>query len=590
VRQEKLAILEDQSGKLTIEQVASSSLAKKFSCIQDRLPVNSNKNAAYWLRFTVINKSASDKNWLVEIFDHNINYVTFYRKKTNGRFEAEYSGNMLLFRERTFGHKNFEFDLPIATGRTETFFFRIESENKNVIMPEIRSYKRFITYALGEYYILGLFYGVLLMMVIYNLLLFAILRKRVYLYYVFYVTSFAVYSMCENGFSFQYLWPSSPQLNRFASGAAFYSAIIFSLLFTVNFLKLREFFPQIQIVINVVIILRSLVFFTGLFINRDFLSPTHLDIIPLSIAFVAGIFCYFRGDRTSRYFVLAYTLMFISFIISLLERYGLIWSDIFTVYSLNFGILFEIIFLSASMADRMKVEIAMREEAQDRAMLELKEKEFLKDKVNKELEAKVAERTELLRDANERLRLQAEEITRMNLKLDLANRDLRKDVTEISRTRIMGTQVDFSEFVKVYPDTFSCFRYLEELKSRNVFRCKKCGSQNCGKGKELFDRRCTSCGYNESITANTIFHKLKFPILKAFYMMYLVNSRKKITIDELSEILDLRKATCVAFRKKIQERIDYKGKAGMSGWDVLILDSTDNSGGQKKKEKPGVVY
>lgn len=572
IRQQSLAIFEDQKKLYSVEQVSSSAFADSFQYSFQKLPVNNNRTSAYWLRFTLVNHSSPEKKWLLEIFDHNINFLAFYMPDKKGDYMILHSGNMAPFHARTFAHKNFEFDLPLSHGDTATYYLRIESENKNVIMPEVRSYKKFITYALGEYHVLGIFYGILLMIAVYNLLLFGTIRKRSYLYYVLYVLGFALYSMCQNGFSFQYLWPENPGYNRYAMGLALYCTILFSLLFTKSFLNLYERLPGINKIINIIIIVRTFILLAGLFYERAILDLLVIDVIILSVAFLSGIISYKFGDRASRYFISAYSILFTSFLVAALENYGWLPSGIVTVYSVNIGIILEIILLSMSLAARMRTEIDMREEAQMKVLKEMKEKELLKDKVNKELEQKVAERTEQLRGAMEKLEKQALEITRMNMILDLANRELKNDVNEIARTRIMKSHVDFDEFIKVYPDELSCYRFLEELKKEHGFVCKKCESVTAGKGKEVFDRRCNRCGYNESITANTIFHKLKFPIVKAFYILYLVNTRKDITAEELSGILGLRKTTCAVFKKKISDRLTKRGKKEMQGWDTLILD------------------
>ncbi|MEM7110680.1 MAG: receptor, partial [Bacteroidota bacterium] len=48
--------------------------------------------------------------------------------------------------------------------------------------------------------------------------------------------------------------------------------------------------------------------------------------------------------------------------------------------------------------------------------------------------------------------------------------------------------------------------------------------------------------------------RIKFPIEKAFYILYVTNNRKnEFTLDELSEMLDLRRNTVWSFKKKIEE-------------------------------------
>lgn len=572
IRKEYLGVFEDKTNKLDIKTITTPIYADSFR-YQTSDPVNNNKASSYWLRFTVKNLTKNEKNWLIELFDHNINYISFYVPDENGQYKLSQSGNLIPFNKRMFFHKNPEFELEIPPNQTLTFYIRVKSENENNLSPQIRSYKKFISYALAEYYVLGIFYGILIMMALYNLLMYISIKMSIYLYYVFYVLSFSLYSMCQSGFAFQYLWPENPAWNLYAFSLALYGIITFALLFIKGFLNLKETQPFFNKVINFVIVIRGLILLYGLFFNRNILYAIYIDTIPFFLAYKISLRSYLRGNKTAFFLWVAYTSLFAAFTTTALENYGFITSNIFTVYSLNIGIILDIILLSMSLTDRMGAEIKMRQAAQNRSIEEMKEKELLKDKINKELEEKVAKRTEQLKQAYERLINQTEEITTMNLQLDLANRALKKDMSDIAMTRIMKNQVNFEEFVKVYPDELTCFRYLEELKNQNIFQCKKCNSNSCGKGKEQFDRRCSKCGYNESVTANTIFHKLKFPIVKAFYIMYLVSNKQDITSDELSEMLSLRKSTCSNFKKKIKDRIKVLDKKEFNGWNSLVVDS-----------------
>jgi len=191
------------------------------------------------------------------------------------------------------------------------------------------------------------------------------------------------------------------------------------------------------------------------------------------------------------------------------------WNDIFTVYPFNIGLVVEIVILSIALGDRIKIIRTEREIAQVQSIGQLTENEKLKDKVNRELEQKVQERTieiaeknHQLVEMNEELRLQSEEITRMNLLLDSDNRKLQNNVKELVKARVMVEEVDFEEFSKIFPTDESCFRYLSELKWDNGYTCRKCGHVRFCEGKDRYSSRCTRCRYDESSTAYTIFHRL----------------------------------------------------------------------------------
>src|SRR5690606_13382323 len=120
--------------------------------------------------------------------------------------------------------------------------------------------------------------------------------------------------------------------------------------------------------------------------------------------------------------------------------------------------------------------------------------------------------------------------------LQAENIQLEGNVKELTKARVLMKEVDFAEFSKIFPDKDSCMKYLYELKWKKGFMCKKCSNDKFFTGKDPFSKRCTKCGYNESATAYTIFHKCKFPINKAFYMLFLIYANKeKITSPELSQ-------------------------------------------------------
>src|SRR2546428_12326513 len=100
-----------------------------------------------------------------------------------------------------------------------------------------------------------------------------------------------------------------------------------------------------------------------------------------------------------------------------------------------------------------------------------------------------------------------------------------------------------------FPEKFStdenCYEYLANIKWENGYNCAKCGNEKYFAGKQPFARCCTRCKYDESPTAHTLFHKVKFSMKSAFYIVFLVVTGKKgISSYELERKLSLRQKTC----------------------------------------------
>jgi len=69
-----------------------------------------------------------------------------------------------------------------------------------------------------------------------------------------------------------------------------------------------------------------------------------------------------------------------------------------------------------------------------------------------------------------------------------------------------------------------CLDYLSELRWQDGYKCKKCGYRSHCRGIKKRDRQCCRCRYLESPTADTLFPKVKFPLVKAFYAVYFIST------------------------------------------------------------------
>ena len=150
------------------------------------------------------------------------------------------------------------------------------------------------------------------------------------------------------------------------------------------------------------------------------------------------------------------------------------------------------------------------------------------------------------------------------------------------------------EFQEKFSSTDDCKKYLAELKWKDGFVCKRCGYTKSCDGHAPFSRQCNSCHYVETPTANTLFHKVKFDLLKAFYIVYFVSTNKKgITSTELSRKLNLRQKTCWAFKRKVMKAMKSSGNNPIE--DNAEVDETVFGGqeegvrGRKNAKKKLVV-
>lgn len=118
--------------------------------------------------------------------------------------------------------------------------------------------------------------------------------------------------------------------------------------------------------------------------------------------------------------------------------------------------------------------------------------------------------------------------------------------------KIFDENLSPEQLEEMFHSDAKCLEFLSNIKWADGFVCKKCGNTNSCPGKEPFSRRCTKCKSKETATNGTIFHGIKFPLSKAFYIAYYVcKGKEDISTYEFGRRLALRQMTCWNFKTKI---------------------------------------
>nr|WP_233166961.1 7TM diverse intracellular signaling domain-containing protein [Pedobacter sp. ASV2] len=589
----EIEVLEDAKDQYSFEAIKSKPFDQKFKASTSSTPQTKKLNTTYWFKIKIKANDLAKKPFLLEFFDQTIDHITAYIPQNDQSFKVEELGDSNPFSKRLIHHKNFEIPIQNDGEAIQTYYFKIKSSQISDVIIVLRSAEWFISYALDEYFYFGIFYGMILVFSFYNLIMYIAIRQKQYLYYVLYNLSVGFFEMSTDGIAYQYLWPNAPGWNQVAYAFALCATSIFALLFTRELLLVKLKAPKLNQVIVGVIICRLVFFVYCYLFDQSLFSYKFIEAIPLSVAFFTGIYIYKNGYQPARFFVLGYSFLFAGFTLKFLIMLGIAWLNfgVVSYYSLSFCFVLEMVFLSFAIGDKVRILKKKKDSVQQKMIRQMAVNAKLKDTLNQELESKVEERTrevyhksliiesknQALEEANALLQRQAEEISRMNVLLEQDNEELQTSVEKVSRDRVMSTEVDFEEFSKIYPDKESCYEFLAELKWNKGYHCRKCSNDHYFNGHILHSRRCSKCGYEESVTTYTIFHNTRIPINKAFYMIFLIYSSKgKISSHKLSELLSIRQSTCWTFGTRIKKVMDDRKKtlkkSAKNGWSQLVIE------------------
>jgi signal transduction histidine kinase len=418
-----IELLEDKDGDLTIEEISSSNLSHRFFQNQSATPNLGYTDSAYWVRFTLINASEKEMNWFLELDYPTTNYVDFYTPTPDGTFDKQSTGDQYPFSHRKFEIRNFLFSLTIPPQATLNYYIRVKSTA--IILPlKLWQATALNHKTLIQYTLLGIYFGGLLIIAIFNLFIFTSVNENVYLYYVLYTLGFALTESSLNGTAFQFLWPNQIWLaNRMiVLGGGF--TVFWGFQFSRTFIDTPYYTPRLDKVLRFGMGLTIASMMVSLFnysLGNQLISFIVLVTIPLLL--VAGYICLKKGSYTARYYVLAWVLVVSGVIIHLLKTFGFLPANIFTNWADELGSLAEVSLLSFGLAARInQMKRAEKEKAQE---LYLKNKELEENnqklkEYESSLEQKIFDRTQELNLKNEILNNALDEVKSSNLKYKAA--------------------------------------------------------------------------------------------------------------------------------------------------------------------------
>lgn len=547
--------------------------------------IQSNDASYYWIETKIDKTTSSD--FLIECLAPQLKEVkAFVLTETGDTIRSFVTGSDFPFIQRYLQHKNFVFPLNMDPG-LYTICIGVRNIQPDELYFKIRSDHFFTEYAISEYFFLGCYYGILLIVLLYNLFLYMKGALRVHILYVFYIIGCIALSVREDGMAYQYVFSYFPAFNfifnSYLAKPIFLSTFI---VYSVSFLEIKKYTPIIKKVLLGLLSAYVVVLIVSLAVPSFVLFSEYVFFSVFIIVYITSFVIAKKGNDFAYYFFAGFSMVMLSVLINLLRSFNIIPSTILTVYSFNYGIILEVIIFSVALADKIRiiqeekeqskealiVQLSENDTLQQRLIIELEEKKVLQEKVNRELEMKVRERTIELQSANEKLEAFAKETDRLNSELDRFNYALQKEIKEEKISRIYNQDVSYEEFLKTYPDEDSCLKVIQQLKWPDGFTCKKCGNTKASEAGVWYRKKCSKCGTIESITANTLFHHLKFPLSKAFYLTYVEFSKIKQTDEALSELIDLRKPTIWAYRKKVEERMNEKQYVKATNWKDIVLD------------------
>jgi two-component system, sensor histidine kinase LadS len=302
------------------------------------------------------------RTWLLELAYPPLDHLELYLPEGDGDYRlAGRTGDALPFASREIRQNNYLFTVDFSAGEQKTLYLRLQSEGSIQAPLTLWSSTAYLEDQPLRLYVLGLIYGVLLGMLVYNLFIYLSVRDTSYLYYILYIASFGMYQLSVNGAAVEYFWPDNPWWANAATPFLIGASALFGSLFARSFLHTALYSRWLDRVLLVLVGTGAVVMVLSLMTSYALALrlATALALVFTVTIFVAGIKAWCCGQRVARYFIIAWSAFLIGGVINTLMVLGYLPNVFLTMYSSQIGSAIEVALLSLALADRIN---AMREQ------------------------------------------------------------------------------------------------------------------------------------------------------------------------------------------------------------------------------------
>ncbi|OFZ18932.1 MAG: hypothetical protein A2X94_13355 [Bdellovibrionales bacterium GWB1_55_8] len=303
-------------------------------------------NSNIWIRFQVENRNHTDTEWDLVVRPPHITFIEFYQ------FDAEskrrLSQSHFSLKQVTAGDNGPNFPLHLAQGKASIIILKLEAASD--LGFQLVTRKANFNQVLRKRMAHGIYYGIAIAMILYNLFIWFSIRERPYIYYIFFLLSFALTVGILDG------WVP---LGRYLTFTALMT-VFWASLFTRNLLETRTRLPLADTLFRAITVLSGTISFVILLPFYPKIAPPFeylgdiLIVLYILTALLTSAWLAKNGVRAAKFLTLAWSMMLLLIAMYFLAIYGMITPPVAAPELVQIGSALEMILLSFALADKIK--------------------------------------------------------------------------------------------------------------------------------------------------------------------------------------------------------------------------------------------
>jgi two-component sensor histidine kinase len=357
-----------------------------------------------WLRFSLTNPSKYFAYRTVEYVNPLTTHIALYDAASKKLIKQE----GLFFTDRNDTTLNPAFYITLEPGRTRTFYLQASSYIAPLIVGlRVWNTKAFNTKEHQNQLFLGLFFGAMGMIILYNLIIYFAVKEKVYLYYVLAFIGILFHHLMYKGIASNYLFDAE-QMKTLMHYSAFIVAFptFFLALFTKDILSLHQY-ARINKILNGYLVLFPILIAISFVWELNMLRSL-FSVILLLLLIISSLYALWYGNPQAKFIVAGWFLFFTSGLFMYLSSAGIY--DIFSKfpYYVEVSLIAEALLFSFLLSHKIKHLNEEKIAAQNR-YISYKEKEqqrlaSLVEQKTSQLTKALLQQQTLLQELNHRVK------------------------------------------------------------------------------------------------------------------------------------------------------------------------------------------
>lgn len=447
----------DDTKTMTIKEISTNQI--NFSDINSvikRFGYSPNFNV--WVKFTLHNTQNEPISKILEFDNSLVTNISLYEN------------DFLINKEGLLNKKidrrtvNPIFSIDLDKNETKTYYMEISSKKTSLTLKlNLYSYDDFYSKEIFHQIILSLFFGAMIILALYNLSIFFMIKDISYFYYVAYIVTLVLHHLLYVGFANLYMF-NSLLMEYIVNYAAIFIAlpVLFLALFSKSFLQTSQY-RKIDLILNflIALLILSVIFF----ILTNYLEK-YRNVIPIFVMvylFFITLYSFMKKNIQAKLILFGWTAILSAGLIMYLSSAGIISVDLSSYYVVEISFVLEALVFSIALANRIKRLQEERNKIQTKLIEEQKDNEVklntLVAKKTNNLEIALEEKEILLRELNHRvknnmqtiislIRLQNDEIE--DSKINMLLSTIQNRISAMSHLHELLYRKDTITFVDAY--------------------------------------------------------------------------------------------------------------------------------------------